>query len=372
MALQKVDLGGERKRFKAVELPRFNMVVREPLAEKAEKEIGRCEDFIATGVTKRIDITREERGEESAKILEWLWSRGLSMIQKVVAPGCSTILLHGNPRTFYKFNIGQENQWSIGHGYAFSEPKLKPLMGELRKEIRTPDTFMQWSGDMNYPYNFAHITSGEVLMKACEYAHSRGWFYPLPPNNDLWTSRKGNFRMAGWTGLAGALIPGEQSMDKHKYIHEKEHTCRWVYTPKEAKYHKEIGYDKVQYSAGEHVGLDMDQFYEDLVNGKHDDELLKPGVKADFSAAIPYQRTLRRSISFWRGKKSLGEPGWWKEKDRLNDDGVMVGFGEFEEEEFRERLKLLGYREVDEEALFKAKVPDSLSRECKIPEALVA
>ena len=60
--------------------------------------------------------------------------------------------------------------------------------------------------------------------------------------------------------------------------------------------------------------------------------------------------------------------------NRLDDDGVQIGFGEFEEEEFRERIKKLGYMEVDEEALFRGKVPEGISREYQqeMPEALLA
>ena len=61
MAMEKVDLGGERKRFAAVEFPRYGTVVREPLAEKAEKELERFEELSATGVMKRVDITHAEK-----------------------------------------------------------------------------------------------------------------------------------------------------------------------------------------------------------------------------------------------------------------------------------------------------------------------
>lgn len=372
MAMQKVDLGGERKRFKAVEFPRYGTVVREPLAEKAEKELERFEELTATGVMKRMDITHGKRRDEAAEMLEWLWSQGLSMAQQMIAHGTSNIQLDGSPTVFHKYNLGQGNQWNINPGLAIQDPEIKKFIGKYPIELITPDTFMQWSGDINYPYNFAHFTHGELCLKGIELCMEKGWSYPLPPNNALWALRKGNGRLAGWIGGSGALLPGEQSIDKHKVVHEGGHTCRFIFTPKEEEYLKENGWDEVQYSAGEKVGLDMEQFYEDLVNGKYDDELLKPGIKVDYTAALPYQRTTRRSLAFWRGKKGMGEPDWWKEKNRFDDDGIMIGFGEFEEEEFRERIKKMGYTEVDEEALFKGKVPEGLSREYEAPEALMA
>lgn len=373
MAMKVVDLGGERKTFKAVELPRFQTVVPEPLAEKAKLELGKFEDRAALGVQKRIDITKGLRRKQAGQMLDWFYGDGLSMAQQMVAPSSSSIQLQGSPVVFFKTNIGQGLKWRMGDGILIRDPQIKSQVGKLPRSLVRPDNFMQWSPDINHPFCAAHITVGEFILKVLEIANEKGWFYPLFANNGLWHARKNNPRLGGMIGAHGTVIPGEQCMDKHKYYYEKGHTCRYVFTPKEEKFFKERGWDQVQYSAAEKIGLDIDKYFEELEQGKHDDELLKPGIKADFTAAIPYQRTLRRSMTFWRGsKKHMDEPDWWKETNRMDDDGVTIGFGEFEEEEFRERIKKLGYTEIDEEALFRGKVPEGLSREVALPKELVA
>ncbi len=370
MALQSVDLGGERKRYKAVELSRFQTVVPEPLAEAAKEQLGKFEDRAALGVQKRIDVTKGVRRKQAGQMLDWFYGEGLSMAQQIIAPGASSIQLQGTPVVFFKTNIDQGLNWRMGDGILIQDEELKQKTGELPRALMRPDNFMQWSPDINHPFSLAHISVGEVILKALEIANEKGWFIPLPSNNGLWQTRKNNPRLGCYIGAHGTVIPGEQSMDKHKYFYEKGHSCRYIFTPKEEKFFKERGWDDVQISAADKIGLDVDQYFEDLVQGKHDDELLKPGVKADFSAAIPYQRTLRRSLAFWRDKTQLDQPGWWKEKNRMDDNGVTIGFGEFEEEEFRERITRLGYTEIDEDSLFRGKVPESLSDEYNFPKEL--
>lgn len=372
MAMKKVDLGGERKRFKAVELPRFQTIVPEPLAEDAKEQLGKMEDRVALGVQKRIDITKGIRRKQAAAMLDWFYGEGLSMAQQMIAPDSSSIQLQGNPVVFFKTNLGQGLNWRMGDGIVSRDPAVSSQRGKIPNELVRPDNFMNWSGDINHPFCVAHISKGEIILKFIEISNEKGWFIPLLANNGLWQIRKNNPRLGGYIGAMGTVIPGEQCMDKHKHYYEKEHTCRYLFTPKEEKFFKDRGWDDVQISAAEKMGFDIDKYFEELAEGKHDDELLKPGVKTEFSSAIPYQRTLRRGMSFWRGKKSMDEPDWWKEKNRMDDEGVMIGFGEFEEEEFRERLKKLGYTEVDEEALFKGKVPEGLSKEAKIPGSFTA
>lgn len=370
MAMKQVDLGGERKRFKAVELPRFQTVVPEPLAEKAKEQFAKFEDRAALGVQKRIDVTKGIRRKQAGQMLDWFYGEGLSMAQQMIAPGSSSIQLQGTPVVFFKTNLNQGLHWRMGDGILIQDEGVKSQIGKLPRSLMRPDNFMQWSPDINHPFSLAHIDAGELILKALEIANERGWFYPLFANNGLWHARKNNPRLGGYIGATGTVIPGEQSMDKHKYYYEGKHTCRYIFTPKEEKFFKERGWDDRQISAADKIGFDVDKYFEELVEGKHDDELLKPGVKADFTAAIPYQRTLRRSMGFWRKTKHMDEPGWWKETNRMDDEGVTIGFGEFEEEEFRERIKKLGYTEVDEEALFRGKVPESLSNEYSIPKEL--
>lgn len=370
MAMEMVDLGGERKRYKAVELPRFQTVVPEPLADDAREQLGKMEDRAALGVEKRIDITKGIRRKQAAAMLDWFYGEGLSMAQQMIAPGCSSIQLQGNPVVFFKTNINQGLNWRMGDGIVSRDPEVAAQKDKLPKQLMRPDNFMNWSGDINHPFCFAHISRGEIVLKAIEIANERGWFIPMLANNGLWQNRKNNARLGGYIGALGTVIPGEQSMDKHKFYYEKDHTCRYLFTPKEEKFFKDRGWDNLQKSAAEEMDFDIDAYFEELVAGKHDDELLKPGVKTDFSAAIPYQRTLRRSLGFWRETKHLDEEEWWNEKGRLDDDGVLIGFGEFEEEEFRERLKILGYTEVDEDALFHGKMPENISKEANLPDYL--
>ena len=370
MALKQVDLGGDRKRFRAVELPRFQTVVPEPLAARAKEQLGKFEDRAALGVQKRIDVTKGIRRKQAGHMLDWFYGEGLSMAQQIIAPGSSSIQLQGTPVVFFKTNINQGLNWRMGDGILIQDEGVKSEIGKLPRSLLRPDNFMQWSPDINHPFSLAHINVGELILKALEIANERGWFIPMPANNGLWQARKNNPRLGGFIGATGTVIPGEQSMDKHKYYYEGGHTCRYLFTPKEEKFFKGRGWDDVQISAAEKIGLDIDKYFEDLVEGKHDDELLKPGIKADFSAAVPYQRTLRRSMSFWRKTKHLDEPGWWEETNRMDENGVTIGFGEFEEEEFRERIKKLGYTEVDEDALFRGKLPEALSNEVELPKQL--
>ena len=236
MAMENVDLGGPRKRLKAVEFPRFHTIIPEPFAEKAEVELDKFEKMAALGIVKRIDITRGERRKQAAAMLDWFYGDGLAMTQQLVSPDSSSIQLQGSPVIFFKTNIGQGLDWRMGDGLIMQDPQIKSYSGTYQRSLMRPDNFMQWSPDINHPFCMGHISSGELILKAIEIANERGWFFPLFANNGLWHCRKNNPRLGGTAGIVPATIPGEQSMDKHKFWYETEHTCRYVYTPKEEKF----------------------------------------------------------------------------------------------------------------------------------------
>ena len=104
--MEKVDLGGKRKRFEMVPLPRYGIMVRKGLVEKAEKEFDTFEKWSATGIVKRIDKTPNNpfRYDQAEGILDWIWSGGLTLAQQLVAEDCSTVQLDGNPMIFHKYN----------------------------------------------------------------------------------------------------------------------------------------------------------------------------------------------------------------------------------------------------------------------------
>ena len=53
----------------------------------------------------------------------------------------------------------------------------------------------------------------------------------------------------------------------------------------------------------------------------------------------------------------LGEADWWKEVNRCDENGEMIGFGEYEKEEWKGQIKKMGFTDqVDEDAIFNAKV----------------
>ncbi|WP_028322862.1 hypothetical protein [Desulfatiglans anilini] len=352
MPLEKVDLGGDRRKVEVTELPGYNVLVPKQVKKRFLKSFKIYDELSELGIQKRLDLKDPLWSEKVTGIMNWLWSHGLTLVQRFTAPDKSGVQFFGQPIMFHKFNMGQGDEWITRPGLLSEDPDVKPLIGKRHPVETTPSTFMQWSGDVNYPFNFAHF---ETALEACmAFAESfeRGWVYPLPSNNMIFTANYNFPRLGTLIGTNDCNIPGVYVRDKHRKVQEKPKKVQYLFTPKEEKWYEEHGR---QWSAAKEVGLDIDSLLEDLKAGKLDEHLTKPGKRTWFESEIPHYHRIQKGMGYWRKKKMLGEADWYKELNRCGADGEMIGFGEFEAEEWRAQIKKMGFTEIDENAIFNAK-----------------
>lgn len=353
MAMEKVNLGGPRRKVEAVELPGYNIMVPKQLKERFLKQMKIYDEWSALGIQKRLDIKNPAFSEYVTGIMNWLWSHGLTFVQRFTAPDKSGVQFFGQPIMFHKFNIGQGDEWTTRPGLLSEDPDVKPLVGKRHKVETTPSTFMQWCGDVNYPFNFAHFETAIEGCMAFTESYERGWVYPLSSNSMMFTANYNFPRLATLIGTTDVSIPGVYVRQKHRKVLEKPKVVQYLFTPKEEIFYERDG---KQWSAGEEVGLDTVKLLEEVKAGKHNDKLTKPGVRTWFESELPHYHRVKKSLAYWRKDKMLGEKDWWKDVNRCDENGEMIGFGEYEEEEWKAQIRKMGFTDqVDEDTIFKAK-----------------
>ncbi len=354
MAMEKVDLGGPRRKVEVVELPGYSIMVPKQLKDRFLKSMKKYDEWSALGIEKRLDIKHSDFYDRVTGIMNWLWSHGLTFVQRFTAPDKSGVQFFGQPIMFHKFNMGQGDEWITRPGLLTEDPDIKPMVGKRHPVETTPSTFMQWTGDVNYPFNFAHFETAIEALMAFGESYERGWVYPLSTNSMMFTAKYNFPRLASLIGTTDVSIPGVYVKDKHRMVREKPRVVQYLFTPKEEAFYEKGG---KQWSAAKEVGLDVDKLLEEVKEGKHDDKLKKPGVRTWFESEIPHYHRIQKGVGYWRKTKMIGEADWWKEVNRCDENGEMIGFGEYEEEEWRAHIRQMGFTEhVDEDAIFNAKV----------------
>jgi hypothetical protein len=337
--MEKVDLGGKRERVEMVEMPGYQTLAPKENLDEWMKKFKKMDEWIEIGIDHRIDV----RGNEDAKtILGWLWGTGVaSFIQRTTAANLSITQFTSGPQVFHKYNIKRGGwDWAVDFGKVGENPLFKKYKDEdtdVAPEVYEPDVFMQWSGDANYPFSFAHLDTAEEVCAAFTEHGVKQIVYPLDAQNIFFVTRENYPRIAFLLGVINLEIPGRQIRDKHRYVYEKPNLVMSLYTPRE----KELIAKTEQISAAKKFGLEekFDNLLAKLKKGEAPELERKPGVRTWFANEFPHDSTIRRTLQWW-------------DKHETDEIGFLKGFGEFEADEFKAMLEELGYKEIDEERIF--------------------
>lgn len=341
--MEKVDFGGKRELREMAEMEGYNVLApRAELNEWLEK-FNKMSEWDEIGIDHRVNVI----GNEDAKtILKWLWGEGVaSLIQRETAADVSIVQFITGVQCFHKFNVKKGWwDWEVTFGTVADDTlfiQWKKEDKESPPEIYNPDVFMQWSADVNYPFNFAHFSTCEQVCRAFMEHGVRQNVYGLDIQNVFFFARENYPRIGFLIGVSNLEIPGRQVREKHRYVQEKPNLVPEMFTPRE----KELIAKTEQVSAAEKYGMQekLDTMIEKLKKGEAPELELKPGIRTWYINEIPRETTIRRTLKWW-------------DRHQMDKTGVLLGFGEFEADEFSALLEELGYTEIDEEKIF-AKAP---------------
>jgi hypothetical protein len=313
------------------ELPGYKVMAPKGKEEIWLENFRKMAEWDEIGIAKRYNTVGEEL---TPKILHWLWADGVSsVIQRLTAADVSTVQFIIGTQCFHKFNVGLGWwDWRATSGTLANDPHIieckKKGIPSDQKEIFEPDIFMQWSGDTHYPFNFAYFSDADQVCQAFSEHAERGNVYGLEVQNFFFFTRENYPRIGYLVGVTGLNIPGRMVKEKHRYVQEKPKMVPDKFTHNE----RELIAKTEQISAVDKLGIRerLDQLLADLKAGKLEDKLLKPGVRTWHANEIPWESGLRRDLKWWDNHK-------------MDENGVLENYGEFEAEEYEKLLKELGY-----------------------------
>ena len=341
--MEKVDLGGKRELREMVEMPGYKVVAPKAEADKWIEKFKKMDEWSEIGIDHRVDV----RGNEDAKtILGWLWGTGVaSVIQRTTAADVSITQFTSGAQVFHKYNVKRGSwDWAVDFGRVEDAPLFKKYKEEdtnVSPEIYAPDVFVQWSGDVNYPFNFAHFNTAEMVCYAFMEHGVRQNVYPIDSQNVFFAARENYPRIGFLIGVTNLEIPGRQIREKHRYVHEKPNMVMEIFTPKE----KALIAKTEQISAAEKFGMQekLDNMLDKLKKGESPELERKSGIRTWYDNEFPRDSTLKRNLKWW-------------DNHETDEQGFLVGYGEYEADEFSALLEGLGFSEVDEAQIF-AKAP---------------
>ena len=314
------------------ELPGFKVLVPKGEEEKWQASFAKMKEWDDIGIEHRLNTVGDE---VAAKILSWLWANGVaSVIQRTTAKDVSTVQFIVGTQCFHKFNVGR-GWWdwvatpgTLGDDPEIIEKKAKGIPAPI-KEIFEPDVFVQWSGDTHYPYNMAYFNTADEVCQAFSEHAERNNVYGLDIQNFYFFTRENYPRIGHLVGVAMMNIPGRHVRDKHRYVYEKPVKVPDKFTRKE----RELIAKTEQISAADKLEIReiLDQTLDELNKGLLKDKQLKPGIRTWYTNEIPHETFLRRNLE-------------WCDRHRMDKNGVLEGYGEFEAKEFEDTMAEIGYQ----------------------------
>lgn len=318
------------------ELSGFKVLAPKGSEDKWQESFAKMNEWDEMGIKHRVNTVGDGL---AAKILSWLWADGVaSVIQRDTAKDVSTVQFIVGTQCFHKHNVGRGWwDWVARPGTLADDPEIidkrKRGIPAPIKEIFEPDVFMQWSGDTNYPYNFAYFDTADEVCQAFSEHAERNNVYGLESQNFYFFTRENYPRIGFLIGVAGLNIPGRHVREKHRYMHEKPRMVPDKFTRKE----RELIAKTEQVSAADKLGIreQLDQLAEGMKKGEFKEKQLKSGVRTWYINEIPHNTLLRRNLEWW-------------DRHSMDENGILANYGEFEAEEFEVTLSELGYYHSDQ------------------------